>query len=186
MAMSQSYGGWTLEMVHALPDDGNRYEVVDGELLVTPAPTFAHQRAALLLAPLLASYAESIGLAVAFAPYEVRIAGPGEVQPDIITFPFPSDPASTRFTALEDLTLAVEILSPNTAHEDRGRKRRLYQAGGVPEYWIVDLTRRVVERWRPDDDAAEVVTGLLSWKPNAREPELVIDLPALFRGVFRD
>ena len=66
--------------------------------------------------------------------------------------------------------LAVEVLSPSTARADRTVKRRLYQRAGVPEYWIVDLEARLVERWRPADERPEVLTDTLTWRPVSPAP----------------
>ena len=78
----------------------------------------------------------------------------------------------------------MEVLSPSTARADRTVKRRLFQRTGVPEYWIVDLDARVVERWRPGDDRPEVLTDSLHWQPAAAAEPLRIDLPAFFMQVL--
>ncbi len=80
--------------------------------------------------------------------------------------------------------LAVEVLSPSTARADRSVKRRLYQRARVPEYWIVDLEARLVERWRPADERPEVLTDTLSWVPAAGTGSLTIDLPEFFTKVL--
>ncbi|MFN8572050.1 MAG: Uma2 family endonuclease [Gemmatimonadaceae bacterium] len=182
MVMAHSQHGWTLEMVHALPDDGNRYELIDGELFVTPAPTRRHQRAVSKLARLLEDFAEQQGLEVLFAPLGVPIAG-GEVQPDIVVCPMVRGPQIPDVVDIAQLVLAVEVLSPGTKHRDRQAKRHLYQSNGVPEYWIVDLDARVVERWRPNDVAAEVLTTSFEWQPVAGVT-LGIDVTAYFHRVL--
>jgi Uma2 family endonuclease len=78
----------------------------------------------------------------------------------------------------------VEVASPSTARYDRGLKRRFYQRAGVPEYWIVDLDARIVERWRPGDARPEVLDGVLSWQPGPEAPALTIDLAAFFARVM--
>ncbi len=83
------------------------------------------------------------------------------------------------------LELAVEVLSTSTARYDRVTKWRVYQEQGVPEYWIVDLDARMVERWRPGDERPEVLTGRLTWRPVEGWEELAIDLVTLFRDVLR-
>ena len=80
-------------------------------------------------------------------------------------------------------TLAVEILSPSTARLDRQVKRRLYQRQGVPEYWIVDIDARLVERWRPADDRPEILTERLTWQPDPARPALGVDLGAYFAAL---
>lgn len=186
MGMPETRRDWTLDEVYALPDDGNRYELIDGELFVTPAPSYVHQRVAGRLSRLLGSYADAVGIDVLMAPFEIRIEGPGEVQPDLVAFPVPTDPASTRFVDVTSLVLAVEILSPSTARVDRHRKRRLYQRNGVPEYWIVDAANRLIERWRPTDVEPDVFTDSMSWKVPAAAESLRIDLLAFFRAVYQE
>src|SRR5205823_894182 len=110
MGMPRTAERWTADMVRALPDDGNRYEVVDGQLLVTPAPS--------------------------------------------------------------------------SARADRQAKRRLYQEEGVPEYWIVDLDARVVERWRPGDERPEIVAATLTWQPDPSTAPLQLDVGVLFYEVL--
>jgi Uma2 family endonuclease len=80
--------------------------------------------------------------------------------------------------------LVVEILSPCTASFDRFVKRRRFQKTGIPEYWIVDLDARAVERWRPGDERAELLNERLIWKPAGAADALELDLPAFFREVW--
>lgn len=175
---------WTAERALALPEDGNRYEVLDGALFVTPAPSFAHQAVLVrLFAPLLAyTDRQRIGRAM-ISPADIIFSPRRLVQPDIFVIPALPVPQRT-WTDVKSLLLAVEVLSPSTARADRHRKRLIYQDQGVPEYWIVDADARMVERWRPADDRPEVMHAELRWAPaGAREP-LVLDLPALFRDAL--
>jgi Uma2 family endonuclease len=84
------------------------------------------------------------------------------------------------------VVLASSKLSPTTARFDRRKKRPLYQSEGIPEFWIVDIDARVVERWRPVDERPEVLTETLSWQPLAEQPPLVIDLNAYFADVWEE
>src|SRR5688572_12419875 len=182
MAMPAQHSEWTVEMVRALPDDGNRYEVIDGELFVTPAPSVFHQRAVRELLFLVAPYvrARRIGEAL-MAPADVVVYGPRKfVQPDVFVVPLVNDAPMRAWTEVGRLLLAVEVLSPSTAHVDRGRKRTLYKEKAVPEYWIVDTDERTVERCRPDDSPIERLTESLEWQPDRDVPPLVIDLPGYF------
>jgi len=185
MAMPAQHTDWTVEMVRALPDDGNRYEVIDGELFVTPAPSVAHQRAVLELALLIAPYARAhrIGEAL-ISPADVVVYGPRKfVQPDLFVVPLVDGAPMKAWTEVGRLLLSVEVLSPSTERTDRGRKRILYKEKAVPEYWIVDTDERTVERRRPDDSPAEILTESLEWRPDFDAPPLVIDLPAYFDRV---
>ncbi len=174
---------WTVEMVHALPDDGNRYEVIDGELFVTPAPTFEHQEAVIVLCGLLRAYASSLGLWTAVAPAEVYVTPRRELQPDLLVMPKLEGRRPARFEDVGRLTLAVEVLSPSTVRADRFVKRRKYQELGVPEYWVVDLGNRLVERWRLGADEPEVLSSHLLWQPEPHAEALEVDLPAFFAAV---
>ena len=78
------------------------------------------------------------------------------------------------------LLLAVEVLSPSTARTDRQVKRRLYQREGVPEYWIVDIDARIIERWRPADPRPEMLADSLVWQPEGANEPLEISLPEFF------
>ncbi|MFN8583107.1 MAG: Uma2 family endonuclease [Gemmatimonadaceae bacterium] len=182
--MPQPNSGWTLEMVHALPDDGNRYELIDGELFVTPAPTVLHQSASLLLSALLNAFTRTRGLKTVCAPVAVRLPGGGEVQPDLLVFERPSHSPLPATLDIAQLVLAVEILSPSTERTDRHAKRHLYQQAGVAEYWIIDLAARVIERWRPNDVTPEVVSEVLAWSPREDGEVLRIDVRAYIDSAY--
>ena len=135
MAMPAQPTEWTVDMVRALPDDGTRYEVIDGELFVTPAPSLTHQNAVLELALLIAPYlrARRIGETV-ISPVDLIVYGPRKfVQPDLFVVPLVNDAPARAWTEVGRLLLTVEVLSPSTERTDRGRKRRVYKEKGVPE-----------------------------------------------------
>jgi Uma2 family endonuclease len=174
---------WTVEMVHALPDDGNRYEVIEGELLVSPSPTWLHQRAVGQLYVLLLEYASQAGHDVLVAPAAVTWSARTEVQPDVLAVPLVEGRMPSRFEDVGVLTLAVEVLSPSTMRVDRFVKRREYQKREVPEYWIVDPMGRLVERWRPADEEPDILFDSIAWQPNPDVAPLTIDLEAFFRSI---
>jgi len=175
---------WTADMVRALPDDGNRYEVIDGELFVTPAPTWEHQAASRSLFRRLDAYLQSHPVAdVWYAPADVKFDDERMVEPDLFAVPLVANRAPRTWEEAGRLLLAVEILSPATARADRQVKRRLYQRQGVPEYWIVDVDARLIERWRPSDERPEILTERLVWQPDPAKPTLEIDLVAYFVDV---
>ena len=185
MVMASAQARWTAQMVHELPDDGNRYEVVGGDLLVSPAPTWPHQAACrklfLLLHPYLAAH--TVGEAI-WAPADVEFDDKNMVEPDIFVVPLVEGRAPRSWQEAERLILAVEVLSPSTKRWDRGVKRRLYQSQGVPTYWIVDLDARAIECWRPTDERPVILTTRLRWQPTSAAPPLDIDLPAYFADVL--
>lgn len=164
-----------------------RYELIDGELLVTPSPTGPHQHLVGLLLGALLPYVDRRTLGVAMtSPADLVLGPPSIVQPDIFVVPASLARPPISLERVTSLLLAVEILSPSSARHDRGTKRRQYQRAGVPEYWIVDPDARLVERWRPDDERPEIATGLLTWQPAARHAPLSIDLRALFAQALGD
>lgn len=175
---------WTADMVRALPDDGNRYEVIDGELLVTSAPTRLHQRAvkALLLALDPHVIAHRIG-EVVLSPSDVELDPNGLVQPDLFVEGLVDGLPPMAWNAGAPLILIVEILSPSTAKADRTRKRGRFQRAGIPEYWIVDTDARIIERWRPEDQRPEVLAETIQWQPLSTATPLVIELPPLFSRI---
>ena len=128
MGMPLSHMDWTVEMVNALPDDGNRYEVIDGELLVSPAPSLFHQSAVGKLYLLLAPYADAVGLDAVFAPAAVTFSARREVQPDLFVLPRNAGRPAKRFEDVGQLMLAVEVLSPHSARTDRHRKRARFRS----------------------------------------------------------
>ena len=182
MAMPAQPTEWTVDMVRALPHDGNRYEIIDGELFVTPAPSVVHQRAVLELAYLVGPYvkAHRIGEAI-ISPADVVVYGPRKfVQPDLFVVPLVNGLPMRAWTDVGRVLLAVEVVSPSTRHTDRGRKRVLYKEKAVPEYWIVDVDERTVERWRVHESAPEVLADSLEWQPDREVTSLVVDLPGYF------
>ena len=176
-------GGWTIAAVHALPDDGNRYELLDGELFVTPAPALPHQRAIVLLLTELSTFVKRHGLGEVFAsPADIIFSPHRLVQPDVFVVPPGTEPLRA-WTDVRALRLAIEVLSPSTARADRVRKRAIYQTEGVPDYWIVDLDARLVERWRPGHDRPDVLHDALVWQPVAEGATLQLLLPVYFAMV---
>ena len=175
---------WTVAMLNERPDDGNRCEIIDGELFVTPAPTFRHQDAVLCLYRLLFEYVETIGRFMLVAPADVPFSENTQVQPDL--FVLPRQLGGKRPVAFGDvgvLTLAVEVLSPGTTRVDRERKRDLFRRQRVPEYWVVDVDGRAIERYRPEAPEVERLTRMLDWHPHHATPALTIDLDDYFRRV---
>ena len=180
---------WTASEVRQLIADNPlhtpRYEMVDGELLVTPSPAYRHQAAVRAMFRALDSYVQRHGLGETFcSPSDVELEAESVLQPDV--YVEPPEESRRRTFPLRSLLLAVEIVSPSSARIDRGRKRRYYQRNGVPEYWIVDLDSRLVERWRPLDDRPEIATDTLEWRPAGATEPLVIDLRAMFVEAIGD
>ncbi len=132
----------------ALPDDGRRYEIHEGELSVTAAPGSKHQIVSSNLVWALETQVRSRGIGVVLcAPLDIILSDRTVVQPDIVFI------ATDRLGRISERgiegapTLVVEILSPSTSETDRNTKLRLYASYGVPYYWIVDPDARVVEAY---------------------------------------
>ena len=159
---------------------------LDGELLVSPAPTWLHQRAVRELVELLLPYVKTVGLELFFAPTAVTWGPRTEVQPDVLAVPRLEGRPAQRFEDVGVLSLAVEVLSPSTARQDRYKKRPEFQRRAVPEFWIVDPASRLVERWCPNDEKPEVLLDFLVWQPSAEVAPLAIDLTRYVRAIHGD
>lgn len=107
------------------------------------------------------------------------------MQPDLFVVPSEAGRRPRADVPTTRLLLAVEILSPGSARFDRVVKRHAFQAAGVPEYWIVDVDARTIERWRPDDVRPEVNDAAMSWDPPHARESLSLDLK-LFFGLVSD
>ncbi|MDQ8153580.1 MAG: Uma2 family endonuclease [Gemmatimonadota bacterium] len=178
---------WTpADVLAEFPEgSGTRHECIDGELFVTSAKRTAHAIAVQRLARLLSRAIEADDQLprVIVLLADLRLTADSLVQPDLFVLPAPLS-ADARWEDLPRPILIIEVLSPSTAHVDRGRKRHLYQRAGVPAYWIVDLDARCVERWTPSSEAADVKTGTLQWVDPVSDATVDIDLAALFASVL--
>lgn len=183
MAMPAFRTAWTVEMLDDLPEDGNRYELIDGELFVTPSPSDVHQLVIVSLVARLHAYLRPSTVARAIvSPSDIRRPDRerNRLQPDVFVVklverqrpPYPFD--------LTDLLLAIEVVSPSNAQYDYQTKRELYLRHGVPEYWIVDPDARTFARWRGTADPAELLTERIEWQPSGLDLPLVIDLTEFF------
>lgn len=185
MAMPAYPTEWTVDMVRALPDDGNRYEVIDGELFVTPAPSWTHQRAVVEMLMLIRPYVHEHRLGdVIIAPADVVFGPRNVVGPDLFVVPLVDGVIPRTWEEVARLLLTVEVLSPSTSRTDRREKRDLYQSKAVPDYWIVDVASAVVEHWTPNDPGPQLLSDALEWQPDRFLPPLQIDLPAYFARVL--
>jgi Uma2 family endonuclease len=185
MATRREPTGWTYSEFARLPDDGNRYELIAGELYVTPAPRPSHQLISQRLHLLLASFVErhSLGWVLA-APVDVLFAEGDYVEPDLLFV------RRDRVGIITDRgiegapDLIVEILSDATERTDRGPKLRQYTRFGVPLYWVVDPDGRHVEVYRLPTDPTDpaIKARVVRWTPVPTGPTLSIEVPPLFRG----
>ncbi len=181
---------WTPSEVRELMDDSRswpRYELLAGELLVTPAPGWLHQMAIQELTAILRAYRERepIGIVVN-SPSDLELK-PGTItQPDVFVVPnalLPVTEEHVGWDRVKALLLAVEVISPSSVRTDRVEKREFYLDAGVPHYWVMDLDARIVEQWQPGRDTPSVTRDTLRWHPLGARSELVIELPKFFEVV---
>lgn len=182
---------WTAREVRQLIADDPlwtpRYELVDGELLVTLSPGPPHQLAVARLLVALVEYCDRHGVGEASAsPSDIELEPEDIRQPDVYVLPLAEWKRIMRegFPARE-LILAIEVVSPSSARFDRVVKRPKYQRR-AGEYWIVDPDARVVERWRGSDDRPEILIEQLTWAPAGAPAPFTLDLTAFFARVCGD
>jgi Uma2 family endonuclease len=157
---------WTTTDIELLPDNGTRYEIIDGELFMSRQPHWHHQRTCGNLYHALHSWSLSSGMGQASITPGILFSEADNVVPDVVWI------SNQRLDDLMDeaghLTgapeLVVEVLSPGADHErrDREAKRKLYESRGVREYWIVDWRLRQLEIYRRDHATLHLVVTLLS------------------------
>jgi len=174
---------FTADMVRALPDDGNRYEVVHGELLVTPAPRPWHEEIVGRLYAALREYLRQEPVGHVFGSHSDISWGPYlRVEPDVFVVPL-AQARSLDWSEMHDLLLVAEVLSPSSSRGDRFTKRRLYQERGVPVYWMVDGDEGLVEVSTPELEVPVVERERLSWHPTGAGRSFSMELRELFRPI---
>ena len=174
---------YTADMVRELPDDGNRYELVFGELLVTPAPRMWHQAIVGRMFKALSGYLRRYAIGqTLMSPADISWTPDTLVQPDVFVIDL-TEARTLDWSQVKNLLLAIEVLNPSTARYDRFTKRRLYQEVGVPMYWIVDPDAKQVEVWTPGDSQPMTQSERVAWSPPGAKEPLTIELPELFRAI---
>ena len=144
MAITKPAGSWTYEDLFSLPDDGRRYEIIEGELYEMPAPNLVHATVVMNLIALLLPIVSSLDGRLFTAPLDVFFQGADPVQPDIVVI-LPGWSGNLPLRGPEGAPdLLIEVLSPANRGHDLLTKRALYARAGVREYWIVDPTNRTV------------------------------------------
>ncbi len=162
--MTESVLRWTSADLEVLPDNGKRYEIVDGELYMSRQPHWHHQFTCVRLTRFLDEWNEQTGLGVVNAAPGIIFADDDDVAPDVIWI------STTRLATTLGSDgklhaapeLVIEVLSPGSANEERDReaKRKLYSRRGVHEYWIVDWQRQQIEVYRREQAALILVATL--------------------------
>jgi Uma2 family endonuclease len=182
MGMPAAHPVSTIDELLALPDDGLRHELLDGEHVVTQAPTVLHQLVLSRLNVRLIEIFANTGFVVLWSPADIRFGPTTLVQPDLFVVAEPTDASRASWQEIGVPLVAVEVLSPSTATRDRGKKRRIYLGSGVEEYWIVDPGARLIERWRRGDERPEIVHDRLALALSV-DVEGSVDMAELFRTV---
>ncbi len=187
MGMPATRINWTVEMLDALEDDGQRYELIDGERFVTPSPVDVHQMVVGELFALLRDYLKGLGLGKPMmSPSDVRRndRSRNRVQPDVFVVrvanglrpPYPYD--------LSDLLLAVEVSSPGSRRLDYHIKRELYLRSGVANYWVIDAEARNVSRWAGASDPGQIFSEAVEWWPAGTPAPFVLPLDSFFNDAI--
>lgn len=167
----------------ALPDDGNRYEVIEGELCLVPAPNLKHQTIVLNIAVEFRNFLRKHAIGnVYISPFDVVLSKTNVLQPDMLYVAKNRLNILTKAGARGAPNLAVEVLSNSTRRRDRVTKLRLYDDFGVDEYWIVDPGRETVRVHRRDEEEkltfiSEISDGVLE---TPLLPGLVIPIASIF------
>lgn len=176
----------TYEDYARLPDDGKRYQVVDGVLHVSSAPREKHQRVLMNLAWLLMDLVKEAGLGRVYcAPFDFLLGKHDIVQPDLVFLSNENLEILTELNAQGAPDLAIEILSPSTRRLDEILKRRLYERVGVREYWMIDPELETLRILRPDaggrfEVAEELIAEYGATLASPLLPGLAVDLARLF------
>lgn len=187
MVMPAAQTDWTVDMLDALEDDGQRYELIDGVLYVTPAPSDVHQLVVSSFRERLHAYVRPTMLArVLQSPADVRKPDRkrNRVQPDVFVVRLTDGKRPPYPYNLTDLLLTLEVESPSNARLNYQVKKELYLRNGIAEYWVVNPIARIVSRWRNADEPGEVFHSRMTWHPEGMAEPLVIDLPALFEDAL--
>jgi Uma2 family endonuclease len=181
MAMALAVPRYTVDDLEHFPDDGNRYELLDGMLLVTPAPALSHQVVVSRLQGRLMVAVMFPGHAHVVAPGAVVWPPKTQLEPDVLVFPAHYSP-NLHWRKIGEHWLAVEVLSRSSRIYDREFKRDAYFALGVKEVWLVDRRDKSVEVCRTRG-AGEVVRDTIRWQVPTLDLIVSISLDEIFAGL---
>ena len=170
---------WTVADLEQLPDDGNRYEILHGELLVTPLPSTGHQGVAARLCVLLANWCRAYTGWRYLSPGGVYISETTWLEPDVAVYPSP-EYDDRPWRELPPPVLVAEVLSPSTRSRDRFGKRPAYLSHGVGAVWLVNQEARSIECWSARSEFPELCLESAIWVPDESLPALVVTTAELF------
>ena len=181
MVMAISVPRYTLAELERFPNDGNRYELLDGVLIVTPSPSNAHQIIVNRLQFRLMQAVMVTGEAQVVGPGTITVPPNTQLEPDILVYPA-RYPIDSKWDEIDEHWLAVEVLSRSSRVYDREFKRDAYIALGVTEVWLVDRWSKVVEVSR-GRGPGKVVDDVLRWRAPSRAQDLEVPLSEVFAGL---
>ncbi|HVF59928.1 MAG TPA: Uma2 family endonuclease [Thermoanaerobaculia bacterium] len=151
----------TYDDLLALPEDGLRHELIDGEHYVAPAPNFRHQKVVVNFTLAVGNFVERHDLGVLLvAPFDVVFSSTDVVEPDLLFLSRERLGLATEQNIQGAPDLVIEILSPSTRKRDLGVKRQLYERMGVREYWLADPARETVTVYRRTGEAFRLAAEL--------------------------
>ena len=183
---------WSIDEVERLVDARHdltpRYELVDGELLMTPAPSDRHQRiVAAELVVLVRDYVTRRRIGEArLGPALARLTPDSRFEPDLFVVPNLDGRRPRADDSLTRVILVAEVLSAGSARHDRITKRRFFQRHGVPDYWVIDGDAEAFEIWHPSDERPALVDDRIVWLPEGAGVPFELDVPAFFAAVADD
>lgn len=180
MGMALKLPQYTIDDLDRFPEDGNRYEILDGTLLVTPAPSTGHQIVASRIQGALIAALQMSGHANVVGPGAIVVPPRTQLQPDILVYPARFGPR-IEWAKVTEHWLAVEVLSRSSRVSDRDVKRAAYFALGVRQLWLVDARDRSIEVWR-SPRSHRVEREILRWPAPGLARLLTLDLAEVFAG----
>jgi len=179
---------WTVRdvarLVNERPGYTPRYELVNGKLLVTSAPSSRHQRLLLELAIRLRAYLERQPVGeVLLGPVNLRLRRGTRFEPDLCVVPAPNGRLARAADPIPRPLLVCEAVSPSSMRHDRFTKRCAFQRDRIPEYWVVDGDAESFEVWHPDDDCAAIADRRLTWRPGGATAPFALDVREFFASI---
>jgi Uma2 family endonuclease len=181
MAMAISVPRYTIADLERFPEDGNRYELLDGVLIVTTSPSHAHQVIVNRLQFRLTQAVTLAGDGQVVGPGVITLPPRTQLEPDILVYPA-RYAIDSKWEEIDEHWLAVEVLSRSSRVYDREIKRDAYIALGVQEVWLVDRWAKVVEVSRKRGPG-NIVEDVLRWRVPSRAQDVEIPLSEVFAGL---
>ncbi|MEO7084011.1 MAG: Uma2 family endonuclease [Gemmatimonadaceae bacterium] len=178
--MAISVPHYTVDDLDHFPDDGNRYELLDGVLIVTPSPTAGHQIICNRLQFRLTAALAVGGQAHVVGPGAISVPPKTQLQPDILVYPSRFSP-DLEWKKVTEHWLAVETLSRSSRMYDREFKRNAYFALGVAEVWLIDRRSKSVEVCNGPGQG-KIVSDVIRWHVPSLDTIVAIDLAEMFAG----